>query len=226
MKPRRLDVELVERGLAESRAAGPTAESWRERSGWMVNGGIRQASPVPRPVSIEVRGAERYVGPRRLQARGRAERVFTSTSPACAALDLGARPAASPTACCSTARARSWRSMSATATAWKLRNDPRVKVHEGVNARDLVTYAKEHFPGAFDLVVTDVSFISLRLVLPPAFDLLGYGGRIVALIKPQFEGGPGRGRQGRQSSATRPSARGSCAIWSSGPRPTRWNRRA
>lgn len=74
---------------------------------------------------------------------------------------------------------------------WKLRNDPRVRVHEGVNARDLATYAGEHFPGPFDLVVADVSFISLRKVLPSAFDLLSCGGMIVALIKPQFEAGRG-----------------------------------
>jgi 23S rRNA (cytidine1920-2'-O)/16S rRNA (cytidine1409-2'-O)-methyltransferase len=72
---------------------------------------------------------------------------------------------------------------------WKLRNDPRVKIFEGVNARDLAAIAAERFPGLFDLVVADVSFISLRLVLPPAFDLLDSGGRVVALIKPQFEAG-------------------------------------
>ena len=72
---------------------------------------------------------------------------------------------------------------------WRLRNDPRVAVHEGVNARDFRLYAEEHFPGAFDLIVVDVSFISLRKVLPPAFDLLSSGGRVCALIKPQFEAG-------------------------------------
>ncbi len=72
---------------------------------------------------------------------------------------------------------------------WKLRQDKRVIVHEGVNGRDLVPYAKDHFPGPFDLVVVDVSFISLRRVLPPAFDLLSSGGRVCALIKPQFEAG-------------------------------------
>ena len=72
---------------------------------------------------------------------------------------------------------------------WRLRQDPRVIVHEGVNARDLVEYARDHFPGAFDLIVVDVSFISLRKVLPPAFDLLSSGGRVCALIKPQFEAG-------------------------------------
>ena len=45
---------------------------------------------------------------------------------------------------------------------WRLRQDPRVIVHEGVNARDLAAFAREHFPGAFDLIVADVSFISLR----------------------------------------------------------------
>jgi 23S rRNA (cytidine1920-2'-O)/16S rRNA (cytidine1409-2'-O)-methyltransferase len=69
---------------------------------------------------------------------------------------------------------------------WRLRQDPRVKVYEGVNARDL---AAAGLSGPFDLVVADCSFISLRRVLPPAFDLLSSGGRICALIKPQFEAG-------------------------------------
>ena len=72
---------------------------------------------------------------------------------------------------------------------WRLRQDPRVIVHEGVNARDLAPYARDHFPDRFDLIVADVSFISLRKVLPPAFDLLSSGGRVCALIKPQFEAG-------------------------------------
>jgi 23S rRNA (cytidine1920-2'-O)/16S rRNA (cytidine1409-2'-O)-methyltransferase len=75
---------------------------------------------------------------------------------------------------------------------WKLRNDPRVTLHEGVNARELGTAPLAGVErDSFDLVVADVSFISLRLVLPPAFDLLHSGGRVVALIKPQFEAGPG-----------------------------------
>ena len=74
---------------------------------------------------------------------------------------------------------------------WRLRQDPRVIVHEGVNARDLTEFARGNIPGEFDLVVADVSFISLRRVLPPAFDLLSSGGRVCALIKPQFEAGRG-----------------------------------
>ena len=71
---------------------------------------------------------------------------------------------------------------------WKVRQDPRVKVYEGVNARDLSSLTEE-VGRPFDLVVSDVSFISLRKVLPPAFDLLSSGGRVCALIKPQFEAG-------------------------------------
>jgi 23S rRNA (cytidine1920-2'-O)/16S rRNA (cytidine1409-2'-O)-methyltransferase len=67
---------------------------------------------------------------------------------------------------------------------WKLRNDPRVIVLEKVNARSL---SREHIPDLVDLCVIDVSFISLTLILPNAFDLITPTGVILALIKPQFE---------------------------------------
>lgn len=67
---------------------------------------------------------------------------------------------------------------------WKLRNDPRVIVVEKVNARAL---SSEHIPEAVDICVIDVSFISLTLILPNAFNLLTATGVILALIKPQFE---------------------------------------
>jgi len=67
---------------------------------------------------------------------------------------------------------------------WKLRNDPRVVVLEKVNARAL---SREHIPELVDLCVIDVSFISLTLILPNAFDLITANGVILALIKPQFE---------------------------------------
>lgn len=71
---------------------------------------------------------------------------------------------------------------------WRLRRDPRVKVLEGVNARYL---RSEDFPHSFDLIVVDVSFISLTKVLPALGPLLRIGGRLIALIKPQFEVGRG-----------------------------------
>jgi 23S rRNA (cytidine1920-2'-O)/16S rRNA (cytidine1409-2'-O)-methyltransferase len=67
---------------------------------------------------------------------------------------------------------------------WRLRNDPRVVVHEGVNAREGIPVDEE-----VDLIVADVSFISLRLALPPSLAKLRVGGDLVALVKPQFEAG-------------------------------------
>ena len=70
--------------------------------------------------------------------------------------------------------------------AWKLRQDTRVVVLERTNAR---TLNREQIPEPIDLVVADVSFISLTLVLPAALALTAPGARLVALIKPQFEAG-------------------------------------
>jgi 23S rRNA (cytidine1920-2'-O)/16S rRNA (cytidine1409-2'-O)-methyltransferase len=75
---------------------------------------------------------------------------------------------------------------------WRIRSDPRVTVVEGVNARDLEA---EHLPPAwspFDLVTIDVSFISLRHILPRIPPLLKESGRVIALVKPQFESGRGQ----------------------------------
>lgn len=68
--------------------------------------------------------------------------------------------------------------------AWKIRNDPRVIVRENLNARHL---SRADIPEPIDLCVIDVSFISLTLILPRAFDLITPTGVILALIKPQFE---------------------------------------
>jgi 23S rRNA (cytidine1920-2'-O)/16S rRNA (cytidine1409-2'-O)-methyltransferase len=69
---------------------------------------------------------------------------------------------------------------------WKLRNDPRVTVLEGVNARHLERSA---VGAPVDLVTIDVSFISLRQILPAVAPLLAPGADLVALVKPQFEAG-------------------------------------
>ena len=70
--------------------------------------------------------------------------------------------------------------------AWRLRQDPRVTVMERVNIRHL-----DRLPVPADFAVIDVSFISLRLVLPRVRDLLSPPGDVVALVKPQFEVGKG-----------------------------------
>lgn len=76
----------------------------------------------------------------------------------------------------------------------RLRTDPRVEVHERTNARDLT-------PGALgppaDLLVADVSFISLRTVLPALLPLIASGGEMVLLVKPQFEAGRQEASRGR-----------------------------
>ena len=83
----------------------------------------------------------------------------------------------------------------------RLRDDPRVTVIDGVNARELAA----HLPGSpeFDLAVIDVSFISLALILPQAARLIKPGGRILAMVKPQFE--VGREKVGKKGVVRNPA---------------------
>lgn len=71
---------------------------------------------------------------------------------------------------------------------WKIRNDGRVIVREKINARHL---KPEDFDEKIDLIVMDVSFISATKILPALFDLIHETGKIIVLIKPQFEVGKG-----------------------------------
>ncbi|HEV2446478.1 MAG TPA: TlyA family RNA methyltransferase [Candidatus Sulfopaludibacter sp.] len=72
---------------------------------------------------------------------------------------------------------------------WKLRTDPRVRLHEGINARELQA---DEIGELVDLITCDVSFISVTLILPAVARLLRPGGQMVILIKPQFEVGKGQ----------------------------------
>lgn len=76
---------------------------------------------------------------------------------------------------------------------WRLRKDPRVTAIEGLNARDLAAGDLPFRPG---LAVLDVSFISLRKVIEPVWDVLEPPGLVIALVKPQFEAGRGRAPKG------------------------------
>ena len=88
---------------------------------------------------------------------------------------------------------------------WGLRQDPRVVVHEGVNAREGVPVEEP-----VDLVVADVSFISLRLALPLSLAKLREGGDVVALVKPQFEAG--RDAIGKGGVVRDPEARAAAVV--------------
>jgi 23S rRNA (cytidine1920-2'-O)/16S rRNA (cytidine1409-2'-O)-methyltransferase len=83
---------------------------------------------------------------------------------------------------------------------WRLRNDPRVDVHEGVNAR---TLTRTDVPHPVDIVTIDVSFISLAYILPALPTFLTAGADVVALVKPQFEAG--RSEVGKHGLVTDPA---------------------
>jgi 23S rRNA (cytidine1920-2'-O)/16S rRNA (cytidine1409-2'-O)-methyltransferase len=83
---------------------------------------------------------------------------------------------------------------------WRLRNDPRVLVREGVNARRLTP---DDVPHPVDLVTIDVAFISLRHVFPSLRSFLTPGADVIALVKPQFEAG--REQVGRGGLVTDPA---------------------
>lgn len=80
--------------------------------------------------------------------------------------------------------------------AWKLRRDPRVTVMEKTNARYLTPQSFSQPFTRVPLIVADCSFISLRKILPAAVALLSPGGRILALVKPQFEAGKAEADKG------------------------------
>jgi 23S rRNA (cytidine1920-2'-O)/16S rRNA (cytidine1409-2'-O)-methyltransferase len=85
---------------------------------------------------------------------------------------------------------------------WRIRNDPRVVVIEGRNARFL---SVDDLPGPVDLVVVDVSFISLTEILPRVPPVLRDGADVIALVKPQFEAG--RGEVGKKGIVRDPDVR-------------------
>jgi 23S rRNA (cytidine1920-2'-O)/16S rRNA (cytidine1409-2'-O)-methyltransferase len=186
MKANRLDVEMVARGLAESREQAQrfilAGEVWVEGQRW-----DKASKPCAASLHLEVRGQDRYVSRGGHKLEG-ALTGFSLEVKGLRCLDVGVSTGGF-TDCLLQHGAREVVAVDVGKGQlhWKLRNDPRVILYEGLNARDLS--GLDPARRDFDLVVADVSFISLRLVLPPAFDLLHSGGRVVALIKPQFEAG-------------------------------------
>ena len=191
----RLDQELVERGLCESREKAKRAVM----AGTVrVNGqAAHKPSDSVKPqdmLTLEV--AEKFVsrGGHKLE---HALTHFQLDVTGLTAVDLGASTGGF-TDCLLQRGAKKIYAVDVGhgQLAWKLRQDARVVVMEKTNARTLTPAG---FPQPFapaDLVVIDCSFISLRKILPPAVALLRPLGKIVALIKPQFEAGKAEADKG------------------------------
>jgi len=182
----RLDRLLVDRGLAKSRERAQALVL----AGRVRVDGRPAAKPgvsIPLDAAIEVIAPDHpYVGRGGLKLEGALERLGVDPGGR-VALDIGASTGGF-TDCLLRRGAASVVALDVGAGQldWGLRNDPRVTVREGVNARLL---APADLPGPFDLVVIDVSFISLRLILPVVPPRLSPQGDVLALVKPQFEVG-------------------------------------
>ena len=191
MTRRRLDQLLVERGLAESRAQ---ARALILAGQVLVNGqkGEKAGQLVPLDAELKLLKPLPYVsrGGLKLEAALDHFRIPVEDR---VCLDVGASTGGF-TDCLLQRGARKVYAVDVGRGQldWKLRNDPRVVVLEGVNARYL---GREHVPEPVDLAVCDVSFISVTLILPRLPPLLAPGGEMVILVKPQFE--VGRGQVGK-----------------------------
>ncbi len=192
----RLDLMLVERGLAESRTRAQAL---------VMEGKVRVAGQVERKPSktVDEDAAIDVESPPRFVSRGgeKLEGAFAAFGEGAGAsvpldatdricLDVGSSTGGF-TDCLLQHGARRVMAVDVGTNqlAYKLRTDPRVWVKENFNARYMTS---ADLPETPTLAVTDVSFISLRLILPPIRNVLAPGGLAVALIKPQFEVGKGK----------------------------------
>lgn len=176
---KRLDVLLVERGLAESRAQAQALVM-----AGRVPGFEKAGQQVDEAVALELTEPARFVS-RGGEKLDHALDVFGVDPEGRRCLDVGAstggftdvilQRGAAEVVALDVGRAQLHE---------RLREDPRVIVLENVNARHLT-----ELPFAPELVTCDVSFISLRQVLPPVLRLAGPGWEAVVLVKPQFEAG-------------------------------------
>jgi 23S rRNA (cytidine1920-2'-O)/16S rRNA (cytidine1409-2'-O)-methyltransferase len=186
----RLDRLVVERGLADSREK---AQALIMAGEVLVNGqkAVKAGQTVAKDVRIEVTAKQRYVGRGGLKLEG-ALRHFNIDVSGITAADFGSSTGGF-TDCLLQAGAVRVHAIDVGTNQldWRLRADPRVAVHEGLNARYIeLTELGE----PVDLAVCDVSFISATLMLPAMVRVLkpGPAGRFVVLVKPQFEVGKGQ----------------------------------
>jgi 23S rRNA (cytidine1920-2'-O)/16S rRNA (cytidine1409-2'-O)-methyltransferase len=181
---KRLDKLLVEKGLVKSRER---AKALIMAGKVLVNGRVvdKAGAPVSPDARIEIKGEDiPYVSRGGLKLET-AIRAFDLDVKGFTCLDVGASTGGF-TDCLLKHGAKKVYAVDVGRGQldWKLRNDPRVISVEGFNARYLT---EKEVPEKVDLVVIDVSFISLTKILPVVKQFLKPGGKIVALIKPQFE---------------------------------------
>ncbi|HSS21899.1 MAG TPA: TlyA family RNA methyltransferase [Pyrinomonadaceae bacterium] len=203
-RPERIDKVLVERGLAESRAKAQALVM----SGVVLVDEQRVDKPsqtVSSTSQIRIKGDEpssRYVGRGALKLEA-ALRDFKMDVNGLQCLDVGASTGGFTDCLLQHGAAHVIAvDVGHNQIDWRLRNDERIEVREGVNARYL---KPEDFNDRFDLIVMDVSFISATKILPAIVGLLKDDGRLVTLIKPQFE--VGRGEVGKGGIVREPEKR-------------------
>jgi 23S rRNA (cytidine1920-2'-O)/16S rRNA (cytidine1409-2'-O)-methyltransferase len=182
-KSNRLDLMVVERGLAESREK---ARALILAGQVLVDGQKidKAGQRVAEEARIEVLASPRYVSRGGLKLEAALDHFGISVAGKIC-LDVGSSTGGFTDCLLERGAARVYAIDVGTGQLdWKLRNDPRVVVHEQVNARYL---SREDVPEPIDLAVCDVSFISVTLILPALPNLLAGGGEMVILVKPQFE---------------------------------------
>lgn len=182
-KKSRLDQELVARGFFETREKAQRAIMAGEvKIGTRV--AAKASESVPPDAQIDVAAPPKYVSRGGLKLEGALD-AFSITVSGKTVLDIGASTGGFTDCLLQRGATKVYAvDVGHDQLAWKIRNDPRVIVLEKLNARAL---SRDAIPELIDLCVIDVSFISLTLILPNAFDLLTPEGVILALIKPQFE---------------------------------------
>jgi 23S rRNA (cytidine1920-2'-O)/16S rRNA (cytidine1409-2'-O)-methyltransferase len=195
-KPMRLDLALVDRGLCESREKAKRAVMAGQA---LLNGqrAAKASDKVKPSDELALAAADKFVsrGGHKLE---HALETFGVVVAGLRAIDLGASTGGF-TDCLLQRGAAAVAAVDVGQgqLAWTLRNDGRVLVMERTNARHLTPASFPQPFEPFNLAVIDCSFISLRQILPATVDLLPPGGRVVALVKPQFEAGKAEADKGR-----------------------------
>jgi 23S rRNA (cytidine1920-2'-O)/16S rRNA (cytidine1409-2'-O)-methyltransferase len=179
----RLDQALVARGLCDSREQAKRLIL----AGQVVVEGMANPKPgqnVAADREIRVKNQPKYVGRGGLKLEGALE-AFGIDPEGKVGLDIGASTGGFTDCLLQRGAAKVFAfDVGTNQLAWKLRSDPRVVSREGFNVRHMTP---EDVGEAVDVIVIDVSFISLTKILPAAFAVLKPGGDLVCLIKPQFE---------------------------------------